>query len=159
MLIYEFLLENSLRVNANPTVLSQFSLDNIEWNIIEINDGKVESKRNLQTDIEEADICFPIHVLDTVRAGYKRCIVMPNDTDVIVALLPFQGIHPGRPRPAVGESRSLQLNSFYPRFIKFEIKKGALKADSTKYLQSFGATERLDDSVAKEAEQYFCQDD
>ena len=37
---------------------------------------------------------------------------------------------------------------------KVETKKGALKADPTKYLQSFCATERLDDSVVREAEQY-----
>ena len=75
MLIYEFLLENSLRVNENHTVLSQLSYDSIEGNSMEIKDEKVESNQNLQSDIEEADVCLAIHVLDTVKAGYKRCYV------------------------------------------------------------------------------------
>ena len=75
MLIYEFLLQNFLRVNENHTVLSQLSYDSIEGNSMEIKDEKVESNQNLQSDIEEADVCLAIHVLDTVKAGYKRCYV------------------------------------------------------------------------------------
>ena len=181
MLIYEFILKNSLRVNANPTVLSQLSFDSIKWNSIEINDGKVEIKQHLQSDIEEADLRFPIHVLDTVRAGYKRCVVMSNDTDVIVTLLFHfrvfiqEGLDQLWVKAGLGSStRFIPLHILHqklgPNLInvlpalhsltgsditsKVGTKKGALKADPTKYLQSFGATERLDDSVAKEAEQY-----
>ena len=42
---------------------------------------------HLQTTLKEADLRILMHVLDCVRAGYSTCIVISNDTDVIIALL------------------------------------------------------------------------
>ena len=43
---------------------------------------------HLQSTVyEEADLRIPIHVLDSLKAGNKVCIVISNDTDVTVALL------------------------------------------------------------------------
>ena len=87
MLIYDYLFEQSLSMNGYPTVLSQLSMDNNEWNNVKIHDGKVNSMQSLQSDLEEADLRFPIHVLDCARSGYKKCVIVSNDTDVIVALI------------------------------------------------------------------------
>jgi len=42
---------------------------------------------HLQTTLKEADLRILMHVLDCVRAGYSTCVVLSNDTDVIIALL------------------------------------------------------------------------
>ncbi|KAG1663260.1 hypothetical protein GQR58_020489 [Nymphon striatum] len=42
--------------------------------------------QRLGSTVEEADLRIPMHVLDCCRAGYKTCVVISNDTDVIVAL-------------------------------------------------------------------------
>ena len=42
---------------------------------------------HLQAMLKEADLRTSMHVLDCVRAGYSTCVVLSNDTDVIIALL------------------------------------------------------------------------
>ena len=75
MMIYSSLLENYLRVNENCTILTQLSMESNEWNSVKIQDGKAINMQSLQLNIEEADLRFPIHVLDCVRSGYKRCVI------------------------------------------------------------------------------------
>ena len=62
-------------------------MESNKLNSVKIQDGKAINMQSLQLNIEEADLRFPIHVLDCVRSGYKRCVVISNDTDVIVTLL------------------------------------------------------------------------
>ena len=37
--------------------------------------------------VDEGDLRIPIYVLDCIRSGDKTCVVISNDTDVIIALL------------------------------------------------------------------------
>ena len=42
---------------------------------------------HLQLEYEEADLRILLYVLDALKIGHKRCIVVSNDTDVVVRLL------------------------------------------------------------------------
>ena len=44
-------------------------------------------KSHLQSTFEEADSRIPLHVLDSLRSWHRVCVVIFNDTDVLVALL------------------------------------------------------------------------
>ena len=61
--------------------------DDQKWQCISVIKCKVNALTNLQSQYEEADHHIPIHVLDTLVAGHRICVVISNDTDVIVALL------------------------------------------------------------------------
>ena len=54
---------------------------------IKIHAGTEKDMPQLQSQIDEADLRIPMHVLDCLQAGYKTCVVISNDTDMIVALL------------------------------------------------------------------------
>ena len=86
-LIYGYLRDSSLESYKEPTILSQLCIDSNEWQCIEIHDGTEDTMQHLQSQIEEADLHIPMHVLDCLRGGYKTCVVISNDTDVTVALL------------------------------------------------------------------------
>ena len=49
--------------------------------------GTKDKLQQLKSQVEEADLRIPMHVLDCVREGYKICLVISNDTDVAIALL------------------------------------------------------------------------
>ena len=87
MLTYDYLCEQSLCINGYPAVLNQLSMDNNEWKSVNIHEGKINSMQSLQSDLEEADLRFTINVLNCARSGYKKCAIVSNDTDVIVALI------------------------------------------------------------------------
>ena len=76
-LVYNSLVEHNLRVNSIYTVLSQLSQE-LDWSSIKIQDGKVTSIPCLKSNIEEADLRFPIHVLDCVRTGHKNVLFYPT---------------------------------------------------------------------------------
>ena len=164
-----------------PTVLSQLSMDNNEWKSVSIHEGKANSMESLQSDLEEADLRFPMHVLNCARSGYKKCAIVPNDTDVIVALICHfsvfhrEGLEELWVKAGLGISTrfvplqillqrlGLNLAKVLPAIYslmgsdissKDGTKKAALQGDPTKYLQSFGINAVMDDSTAKEAEKY-----
>ena len=181
MLIYDFLFEHSLSLDGYPTILSQLSMENKEYNSINIHDGKVNSMPSLQSEIEEADLRFPMHALESARAGHKKCVVISNDTDVIVALLFHynifhqEGLEELWVKAGIGNStRFIPLHILHQKLgpslskvlpavhsltgsditSKVGTKKAALKADPAKYLQGFGTTAVMHDSITKEAEKY-----
>ncbi len=47
---------------------------------------------HLQSPLEEGDLCIPKHVLNTLEAGHSVCVIISNDTNVIVALLYYMPI-------------------------------------------------------------------
>ena len=181
MMIYSSLLENYLRVNENCTILTHLSMESSKWNSVKIQDGKAINMQSLQLNIEEADLRFPIHVLDCVRSGYKRCVVISNDTDVIVTLLfhftvyAQEGLEQLWVKAGVGKTtRFIPIHSIHQTLTpnlamvlpalhslagcditsKIGTKKAALKADPIKYLLGFGVSATMNDSVIKEAEHY-----
>ena len=54
---------------------------------IKIHNGAEDNMQQLQSPVEEADLCIPMHVLDCLRAGHKTYVVISNNIDEIVALL------------------------------------------------------------------------
>ena len=91
-LLLEKLIYNHIRRNL-PTsgeysaVLGQPSREEEEWQCISIHQGKEYIKSQLQSTFEGADSRIPLHVLDSLRSGHRVCVVISNDTDVLVALL------------------------------------------------------------------------
>ena len=136
---------------------------------------------HLQSTVEEADLHIPAHVLDCVRAGYRTCVVISNDTDVITALLYFvpvflqEGLEELWVRAGRGTTvRFIPLHILFTRLepdlcsvlpaihsltgcditSKIGTKKGALKGEPTVYLKGFGATTTLTSPMVQRAEQY-----
>ena len=120
---------------------------------------------SLKSDIEEADLRFPMHVLDCVRTGHKKCTVLSNDTDVIVALIHHfavfaqEGLEQLWVKAGVANStRFIPIYILHQRLMpnlpkvqpafhsltgsditsKVGSKKAALKAEPAKHLQGFG---------------------
>ena len=170
ILIYNFLRERSLKRREEPTILSQLCMDNNEWQCIEIHNGAEDNMQQLQSPVEEADLRIPMHVLDCLRAGHKTCVVISNDTDVIVALLFYmptflqKGLQELWVRAGRGNTtRFIPLHISYARLgplmctvlpavhgltgcnitSKISTTKAALKADAVVYFQGFGATAPL----------------
>ena len=91
-LLVEQLIYCHLQVHGNtgqyPTVLGQVSTADEEWQCIKVHQGTKHVMSHLQSTVyEEADLRIPIHVLDSLKAGNKVCVVISSDTDVTVALL------------------------------------------------------------------------
>ena len=179
-LVYDSLVEHCLRVNSKYTVLSQLSQE-ADWSSVMIQDRKVTSIPSLKSDIEEADLRFPMHVLDCVRTGHKKCTVLSNDTDVIVALIHHfavfaqEGLEQLWVKAGVANStRFIPIHILHQRLMpnlpkvlpalhsltgsditsKVGTKKAALKAEPVKHLQGFGAFSKMNDTVSHEAEKY-----
>ena len=81
MLISKFLFEYPSRFNGYPAILSQMSMDNNEWNSVQI--FKLSNMQSLPSDYEEADICISMQALESTRAGYKQCVVISYDTEFL----------------------------------------------------------------------------
>jgi hypothetical protein len=181
ILIYEYVRVKSSESHEKPTILSQLCMDSNEWRCIKIHDGTEHDMRQLQSQVEEADLRIPMHVLDCLQAGHKTCVVISNDTDVIVALLFHlptflqNGLQELWIRAGRGNTtRYVPLHILHARLgplmctvlpavhnltgcditSKIGTKKAALKADPVAYLQGFGATAPLTPSVIQYAEQY-----
>ena len=124
--------------------------------------------QQLQSPVEEADLRIPMHVLDCLRAGLKTCVVISNDTDVIVTLffrncgleqeeatLPVLSLftfcmHDWVPLCAQCFQLYMALQDVISQVIG--TKKAALKADAVVYWQGFGATDPLVPSLIQQAE-------
>ena len=179
-LVYDTLVKHCIRNNSKYIVLSQLSQDT-DWSSIKIQDGKVTSIPCLNSDIEEADLRFPVHVLDCVRTGHKKCTVLSNDTDVIVALIYHftvfaqEGLEQLWVKAGIANStRFIPIHILHNRLMpnlpkvlpalhsltgsdvtsKVGTKKAALKAEPVKHLQGFGNFSKLNDAVSNEAEKY-----
>ena len=137
--------------------------------------------RHLQSTVDEADLRIPMHVLDCLQSGYTTCVVISNDTDVIVALLFYvpiflqEGLKELWVRAGRGTTtRFVPLHILHARLgpdlctvlpalhsltgcditSKIGTKKAALKADPEIHLQRFGTTAPLTFAMIQHAEQY-----
>ena len=180
-LIYGYLRDSSLESHEEPTILSQLCIDSNEWQCITIHDGTEDTMQHLQSQIEEADLHIPMHVLDCLRGGYKTCVLISNNTDVTVALLFYvptflqEGLQELWVKAGRGKTtRFVPLHILHERLgtrmctvlpalhslmgcditSKIGTKKAALKADPVANLQGFGATAPLVPSLIQQAEQY-----
>ena len=178
-MIYTHLRENTPG-SRHPTVLGQVTTENYWQNII-IHEGKHDVLAHLQSSVEEADLGIPLHVYDCLKAGYKTCVVVSSDTDVIVRLLnhvPLFQEHNLQElwvRAGVGDTtRYLPLHTLHQCLgnqlcavlpaihsltvcditSKVDTKKAAVKAVATKYLENFGVTPNLTQQTIKDAENY-----
>ena len=52
-----------------------------------VHKGRENALAHFQSPFEEADLRIPLHVLGSLEAGHKVCVIISNDTDVIVTLL------------------------------------------------------------------------
>ena len=136
---------------------------------------------HLQYTSEEADLRISMHILDSLHAGYKTCVVISNDTDVIVALLFYvpiflqEGLKELWVRAGRGTTiRFMPLHILHARLgpdlctvlpalhsltgcditSKIGTKKAALKADPEIHLQGLGATTPLTSAMIQHAEQH-----
>ncbi|KAG1701651.1 hypothetical protein GQR58_004686 [Nymphon striatum] len=166
-LIYSYICEQSSQGHEQPTIVSQLCINSSDWQCKKIHHSTEHYMQRLGSTVEEADLRIPMHVLDCCRAGYKTCVVISNDTDVIVALLFYVPvflqerlmelwIRAGRGNT----SRFLPLHTLYASLgrdlctvlpaihsltgcditSKIGTKKAALKANPETHLQGFGTS-------------------
>lgn len=183
-LLLEKLLYSYIRDNAPdtyPTVLGQVTRDDHNWQCIEAQGGSETVLTRLQSSMEEADLRIPVHILDSLIHGCKKCVVISNDTDVIVGLLyhlpTFQqyDLQELWVRAGVGDttryvplhtlfqSLGRQLCAVLPALhsltwcditSKVGTKKAALNAEPQKYLLRFGESAQLTSRTITRTEQY-----
>lgn len=128
-IIYEYLCERPSETHGEQAILSQLCGNSNDWQCIKIHSGTENNMQSLQSQVEEANLRLPMHVLHYIRAGYKTYVVVSNDTDVIVALLVHLTISRGS-SGTVGKSREKQHYSFCPSS-HFACKIGPLHVDTT----------------------------
>lgn len=180
-LIYRHLRSHDPKCWNYSTVVGQVSTDEEEWQCIRIQGGKITPLPHMQDSYEEADMRIPMHVLDSLKAGHTTCVVISNDTDVIVALLYHcpvfiqNGLEQLWVRAGVGDTtRYVPLHTLHrclghdlcsvlPALhsltgsditSKVGTKKAALKAEPVKFLKNFGTSECLSSAMIQNAEQY-----
>ncbi|KAG1674175.1 FAD-dependent oxidoreductase domain-containing protein 2 [Nymphon striatum] len=166
-LIYSYICEQSPQGHEHPTIVSQLCINSNDWQCKKIHHSTENYMQHLGSTVEEADLRIPRHVLDCCRAGYKTCVVISNDTDVIVALLFYvpvflqEGLMELWIRAGRGNtSRFLPLHTLYASLdrdlctvlpaihsltgcditSKIGTKKAALKANPETHLQGFGTS-------------------
>ena len=136
---------------------------------------------HLQLEYEEVDFQILLYVLDALKIGHKRCIVVSNDTDVVVGLLyhmPFflqHNLEELWVKAKIGHTTCFvpKLTNFkcicedmsavllavhsltgYDITNKIGTKRSALKAEPKKYLKYLGISPNLTQVVLKDAEIY-----
>jgi len=85
-LTYCYLRSNTPDTLQYPTVIGQVTKEDEEWQCVTVHQGTENTLADLKSSFEEADLRILLHVLDCLKAGHKVCVVISNDTDVIVAL-------------------------------------------------------------------------
>ena len=71
-----------------PIVVSQVTSDDETWQLTIFHKGnETIFILHLHSAFEEADLRTFVHIKDALEAGYNVCVVISNDTDVIVALI------------------------------------------------------------------------
>ena len=145
------------------------------------NQGEKHVLEHLQLEYEETDFRILLQVLDTLKTGHKRCVVVSNDTDVVVGLLyhmPFflqQNLEELWVKAGIGDTTCFvplhtifkcifeDLSAVLPAVhsltgcnitSKIGTKKSALKAEPKKFLKYFGISPTLIQIVLKDAELY-----
>ena len=185
-LLLEKLIYNHLRSDISPhgeypTILGQVTREEEDWQCISICNGKEDTLSHLQCTFEEADFRIPLHVLDSLKSGHRVCVVISNDTDVIVALLYHMPVflqHNLKElwvRAGVGDTtRYVPLHTLFDRLgsnfcavlpaihsltgcditSKVGTKKAALKAEPVEFLKHFGKSPTLSPPIIRKAESY-----
>ena len=127
--------------------------------------------QHLQSQIEEADLHIPMHVLDCLRGGYKTCVALLFYVPTFLQEgLQELWVKAGRgnttrfvPLHILHERLGTRMCTMLPALhsltgcditSKIGTKKAALKADPVANLQGFGATAPLVPSLIQQAEQY-----
>ena len=182
-LIYKHIVVESEKASGHryPTVISQVITQSEEWQCTTVHEGRENATEQLQSCLDEADFRIPIHVLDSLEAGHKICVVISNYTDVIVSLLYHMpcflqhGIEELWVRAGTGDTtRYVPLHTLYQRIghrlcsvlpavhsltgcditSKVGTKKAALKANPEIHLKCFGTSLTLPPTVFKSAEMF-----
>ena len=152
-----------------------------DWHCIKVHEGTETVLDYLQPTFEEADLRIPIHILDALDSGYSVCVVVSNDTDVVVALLYHMQVFLQHnleelwvraglgdttryvPLHTLFQNLGQQLCAVLPALYsltrcditsKVGTKKAALKADPEKFLKHFATSPFLSAAVARNAERY-----
>ena len=63
-LIYGYLHEKLSETHGEPTILSQLCMESNDWQCIKIHNRTEDNKQHLQSEVEEADLRVPLHMLD-----------------------------------------------------------------------------------------------
>ena len=180
-LIHGYLRSSAHTFSTYPTVVGQVASEDETWQCLMVHEGREDAMVHLQSSFEEADLRLLIHVLDSVEAGHKVCVVISNDTDVVVALLYHiptflqHGLEQLWVRAGVGDtSRYVPLHILFQRLgrqlctvlpalhsltgcditSKVGTKKAALKAEPEKFLKSFGRSSTLSQPTLHKAEHF-----
>ena len=146
-----------------------------------LQNGDESAMPHLNTTHQEADFAVPLHVLDCIKAGYLKILVLSNDTDIDVILLyliPVFLLHGMKElwiQAGVGHSaRYVPLHILHTRMgmelcevlpalytltgcdstSKIGTKKAALESDPTVLLKDFGKDPELSVSTLQQAEKF-----
>ena len=68
-------------------MLGQVTNEGEYGHCVSIQNGTEEILPHLTSAFEEADLRILMHVADSAKSGYTKCVVLSSDNDVIVALL------------------------------------------------------------------------
>ena len=180
-LIYAHIQRNTPVTRQYPTVLGQVTREDEKWQCIMVHDGRETLQGHLHSTFEEADLRIAIHVMDSLQAGHKVCVVICNDTDVIVALLYHMPVFLQHDlaelwvRAGVGDTtRYVPIHTLFQRLgsrlcavlpalhsltgcditSRVGTKKAALKAEAEKFLKHFGTSSALSPAQIRKAEHY-----
>ena len=180
-LVYRQICHQSSDGGRHPTMLSQLCTDINEWQCVKVHNGTKQCMDHLQTTLKEADLRISMHVLDCVRAGYSTCVVLSNNTDVIVALLYYvpmfrkEGlkelwVRAGRgnttrfvPLHILHDQHGIDLCKVLPALhsltgcditSKIGTKKAALKSSPEIHLQEFGTSAEISSVQIHHAQHY-----
>ena len=180
-LAYSHLCLNTPTTHQYPTIVGQLG----DWPCIMVHQGQENVLPQLQTAFQstflEADLRIPAHIVKALDADHKVCVVLCNDTDVIVALL-YQipvflqhGLSELWVRAGVGDTtRYIPLHTLFQCLghqlcgilpavhsltgcdvtSRVGTKKAALKAEPEKFLKYFGSSPALTASAIQKAEHY-----
>ncbi|KAH3862179.1 hypothetical protein DPMN_006019 [Dreissena polymorpha] len=88
----QILLSKWIRQNANniwPNVELVLSIDGIATDCIAVNNGNENCIESLKLHVEEGDVRIVPHAINIAKHGYKRIVLLSNDTDVTVLGLHF----------------------------------------------------------------------
>lgn len=183
-LIYSHVRSNIANTGQHPTVLGQVTRENEDWKCMKMHNGDESALVHLQSTVEEADLRILLHVLDALKERHKICVVISNDTDVVVALLHHMPVFLQHDleelwvRAGVGDStRYVPLHILFERLgcqlcavlpavhsltgcditSKVGTKKAALNAEPENLLKHFGGLPTLSQPLIKNAESYLAK--
>ena len=164
-----------------PITLGELEVSSEDWKCIKVNNNNITQMFQLQSNIKEADLRIPAHILDALIEGYTSVLVLCNDTDVIVELIHLipifktYNLNELWVKAGIGDStRHIPVHTLHHRLgnqlcavlpalhcitgcdvtSKIGTKKAALKANPENYLMHFGTSPSLSNTVVHRAEQF-----